>query len=488
MGQQHGICVPLSSLHTRHSCGIGELLDLIPLLHWMHALGLNVLQLLPLNDTGHDSSPYMALSTCALNPVYLSLHALPNADPSSLAPLQQLTRAPYVDYLSVRRHKETWLENYLQHGAQHLKHDPEYCKFVENESWLGEYAEFTTRLRQNRYCHWSLWQQAEPPPVQIEREKMGQFLLYRQLREVKLLAQKLGIALLGDLPLLLSSQSVEAWKYPHLFDLEATVGAPPDQFSDVGQSWGFPFIRWIENSEELLSLWNRRLRYSEHFYDIYRLDHVIGFFRLWKIPPGTLAKEGSYVPPSVDDALLLGKSNLEALCSMTAMRPLGEDLGVVLPEFRHVLSALKIPGIKVMRWERRWDGDLGYIPVELYEPLNLTTVSTHDTETLEQWWNTWPQEASRYCQLKKFAYRPFDKEIRLLYLFDSHHSGTLFHVNLLNEYLALYPELVHDSTYEERINIPGTLPDQNWRYRLRLPLEETLAHQPLKDSIASLLA
>lgn len=482
----HGICLPLSSIYTKNSCGIGEILDLLPLIDWVKSVGMNTLQLLPLNDTGNDSSPYNAVSSCALNPVYLSIHALPFLNESpQLTNMLGAGRSypPYVDYQKVREQKEFWLKTYLDQFMGRLMQDINYQFFVEQNRWLSSYGTFICLVRANGYKHWTHWEIHEVDPFLVEREKIIQFLLHQQLKSVKRYASEKGVDLMGDIPILVSSQSADVWKHPDFFNLSSTVGAPPDQFSSEGQAWGFPYFKW----DESWRLWKRKLSVAENYYHLYRLDHIVGFFRLWKIPEGKIAKEGSYVPANEEEATARGKRILEEIKTYSSMQPIGEDLGVVLPAFREVLKQLSIPGMKVMRWERYWNWNGQFIPVEQYEPLSLTCVSTHDTETVEEWWNGHPEESGLYCRLKNIPYRPFDQTLRLLYLRDSHHSGSLYHVNLFNEYLALYPELVHDSGYEERINRPGTPPQENWRYRLRLPLEKTLSHDGLKASIRSLL-
>jgi 4-alpha-glucanotransferase len=491
MNHHHGICIPLSYIHSENSCGIGEILDLLPLIDWIKQVGFDMLQLLPLNDTGLDPSPYSALSSCAINPVYLSLSALPYLDNSLKEPLsllKELNLTLYINYQAVRVQKEKWLNTYLDKVEDLFIKDPAYQDYVTHTSWLTPYAEFVTLAKCNEYHHWQHWIHKDIDRSKVEREKIIQFLLFQQLQHVKQQAAAKGVLIMGDIPILVSSQSADVWKNQNLFDLNNTVGVPPDIFSDVGQSWGFPFFNWDADREGAFNLWHQRLKYAENFYHFYRIDHIIGFFRLWKIPNGKLAKEGHYEPGSIDEATQRGREILEEIIRYSEMKPIGEDLGIILPPFRDVMRQLSIPGIRVMRWERCWDSSGAFIPVEKYEPLNLVCVSTHDTETLEQWWNQMSQESSLYCQLKGFAYRPMDQEIRLLCLRDSHKANTQYHVNLFHEYLALYPELVHDKSYEERINTPGTQPEHNWKCRLLLPLEQVLSHQGLKDSIAHLLS
>jgi 4-alpha-glucanotransferase len=141
-----------------------------------------------------------------------------------------------------------------------------------------------------------------------------------------------------------------------------------------------------------------------------------------------------------------------------------------------------------MRWERRWDTDGGFIPVEEYPAITMTTVSTHDTDPLQLWWRHSPKEAKLFAEYKGWQYAPFlSFEHQEQILRDSHHSHSLFHINLLQEYLALFPELISQNLHNERINIPGTILDTNWTYRFKPTLETLTQHIPLREKIISIL-
>lgn len=168
--------------------------------------------------------------------------------------------------------------------------------------------------------------------------------------------------------------------------------------------------------------------------------------------------------------------------------PIGEDLGMVPPSVKERLYSLGICGTKVMRWERRWDEDGGFIPIDHYQIMTMTTVSTHDSDTLQLWWRHFPKEAKIYAEFKGWPYQPFlslDHHEQILR--DSHHSSSLFHVNLLQEYLALFPELVSTNPHNERVNVPGTVNDINWTYRFVPTVEQLINHIPLKKKIYSIL-
>jgi 4-alpha-glucanotransferase len=163
-------------------------------------------------------------------------------------------------------------------------------------------------------------------------------------------------------------------------------------------------------------------------------------------------------------------------------------LGSVPSSVRTTLAELGICGTKVIRWERRYEQDGSFIPFSDYPKLSLTTVSTHDSDTLQLWWQNSPDEAKAFCAFLGWNYSPdlsFDQRLKLLN--DAHHTPSIFHINLLQEYLALFPELVSANPQDERINVPGKVLPANWTYRFRPSIEEIAAHLPLKKAIASVL-
>lgn len=399
----HGINLPLSALHTNNSCGIGEFYDLIPIINWCAALKLDVLQLLPLNDSGNDPSPYCCISSCALNPLFLSLHALPHLEhypalKEKLKKLQSLTQSERIQYAEVHRQKFLFLQEYFDlEGKSHLK-TKEFETFSSQHPWLKPYALFKAIKNNVSKNHWTTWPKElqSPTPEEYERllkahsdhvlfHLLLQYLCFSQLEEVKKYANAKKIHLFGDIPILLSSDSADIWHHPEFFDLTLRAGSAPDVFNKNGQAWGFPIMKWDAIKKDGYSLWKERLETASHFYNIYRIDHVIGLFRIWAIPPNHPSKEGKYIPPDMNEWVPHGQEILEMLAKNSPMLPIAEDLGVVLPVMRETLTKMGICGTKVMRWERNWDGDKSFIPFQNYNPLSLTTVSTHDSETLALW-------------------------------------------------------------------------------------------------------
>ncbi|MES2345671.1 MAG: 4-alpha-glucanotransferase [Chlamydiota bacterium] len=481
----HGICLPLSSLHTENSCGIGEILDLIPLIDWVQSIEMDVIQLLPLNDSGTDCSPYNAISSCALNPIYLALSALPYLEeyPDLVAKLndfKSFNTTPRVDYKTVLEKKMEWLFLYFEKTGTVITKDPAFHQFVADNPWLEPYALFKLLKNTLKWEPWQEWAQEFKTPdakeyallVQENWEGLCfyialQHLLFEQLTTVKNYATEKKVNLMGDIPILISPDSADVWHDPSIFDLSMESGAPPDMYIKEGQNWGFPIYNWEEMEKRHYELWKRRLSCAERFFHIYRIDHVVGFFRIWAMPKGKSPRDGTFVPQDESLWQPQGEKLLKMMIKAApSLLPIGEDLGITPDSTHETLIDLGICSTKVMRWERKWKEDYRFIPIEEYHPISMTTVSTHDSEPLSLWWKTSPKEAMAFAAFKKWEYTPIlTQEQRQEILFDSHHSSSIFHVNPLQEYLAYFPELVSSNPEEERINIPGKILPTNWTYR-----------------------
>lgn len=499
----HGIVAPLFSLHTRESCGIGEYFDLLPLIEWCSKLGLDVIQMLPLNDTGHDTSPYGAISAFALHPIYLSLSRLPYIEnypnlQQFLLEMQQLTNTQRINYPLVIAAKERFLQQYYLHASHHLMPSYDYQQFVQqNNDWLLPYALFKALKMENQWHHWEDWDHAARHPDdtryrsllleyanEIQYHIFVQYLCFQQWRVVRSEAESKGVFLKGDIPILINRDSADVWHNRSLFLLQYSAGAPPDMYAEDGQNWGFPVYNWKEMEKSSYNWWKRRLSIAERLYQIYRLDHIVGFFRVWGIPVGQHGRNGFFIPQ--EEALWIpqGEKIMTMMLENCSALPIGEDLGTVPPYVRQFLSVLGISGTRVMRWERVWNEDKRFIPFAGYIPESMTTVSTHDSETLHQWWKNNPSEAKDYAQFKGWTYAPeLTPEQHKEILFDSHHTSSLFHINPLPEYLAAVQGMTWPKLDDERINVPGTITDTNWTYRTLPSVDEIVTSEPLKQVI-----
>ncbi|MCC6128159.1 MAG: 4-alpha-glucanotransferase [Chlamydiae bacterium] len=492
----HGVALSLSSLRSQKSSGIGEFYDLLPLINWIKSIGFDCIQLLPLNDTGADTSPYDALSSCALDPMYLSLHALD--DKTSAESFHALTNQPRTPIQEVKQQKIDWLYRYFQKNFKAIAQTPTYAAFLQNHSWLLPYALFKTYKRQFNHLSWKDW----PSPFgeynlkhlhaseeSVQFYSFLQFLCYEQLSHVKNYASSQHVFLKGDIPILLSPDSADVWANRSLFALSLAAGSPPDYYNKDGQKWGFPLTNWESMRQTNFSWWKERLKTSGLFFHLYRIDHVVGFFRIWAIPPAKQAKEGHFIPEDPQLWAAHGEDILEMMLDTSNMLPIAEDLGTIPKEVPTILKHLGICGTKVIRWQRDWEHRQGaFIPYSNYEPFSMTTVSTHDCDTLSGWWQNFPDEAKAFADFKGWTHENKLSEKRLLEILqDAHRTPSYFHINLLQEYLALFPKLIHASPEQERINIPGTQSDQNWTYRFVPYLEEIINHKPLADVMRSLV-
>ncbi|MBM3199243.1 MAG: 4-alpha-glucanotransferase, partial [Chlamydiae bacterium] len=377
-----------------------------------------------------------------------------------------------ASFAQVLARKEQFFSLYFQKTKELFLHDTTCMRFLKETPWLDAYA---------------LFKGARHPDALL-LHKVLQYLCFTQLTAVKEQATKEGVLLKGDIPILISPNSVDVWTHPELFDTTLGAGAPPDQYCKEGQSWGFPIFRLDNMRQENYAWWKERLRYAENFYDLYRIDHAVGLFRLWSIPHGKPSTLGHFTPP--DERLwgVQGKEILEMMIHSSSMLPIAEDLGIIPPITHTVLRTLGIPGTKVMRWERDWSAHQNFIDPKNYPEVSLTCVSTHDSPTLEGWWRDFPEEASLYAKQKGFIYSAkITEEQRAEILRESLHSSSLFHINLLPEYLALVPEFVSKDPDKERINVPGTFLPSNWAYRLQKPVEEVTSSSSLREKIRKLI-
>ncbi len=504
--QRHGIDVILSSLHSKKSCGIGEYLDLIPLIDWCKKIPFDIIQLLPLNDTGSDPSPYNAQSSCALHPLFLSLHALPYIDElpelqARLSEIRKLTQSQRVEYHIVQIHKLHWLKGYVDLVHKKICSQNSFHEFVKNNPWIEKYALFKALKEELGQSQWKFW----PSDLQNLSETgftnlfkryesqmvypiVLQYLCFQQMTYVKKYANANGILLKGDIPILISPDSADVWSHPELFDKDLSAGAPPDAYSDEGQNWGFPLFQWDEMEKQNFAWWKTRLRVASDFYDIYRIDHIIGFFRIWGIHLDKSSKEGKYYPENADLWIPQGKKLLSMLISSSQMLPIGEDLGNVSDDIRECMKQLGICGTKIMRWERAWKQDSHFYGLHEYPPFSMTSVSTHDSETLDLWWRDREDEARAYASSKGWEYqKKLLPEYRVQILWESHHTNSLFHINLFQEYLGLLSELVRPNLEDERINIPGTLLPSNWTYRILPSIEQIAENVELSQKIQKII-
>ena len=317
-----GTVIPLFSIRSQKGWGIGDFGDIKLMAEWLRATGQNILQLLPLNDTtifggDEDSYPYNCVSVYALNPIYMDMSALPRlgndkANRYYEAHRATLNDAPAVNYSLVYALKMKYLRDlFAEQGSELLAAEECRAFLKEQEHWLKPYAMFrflTTRLHsciwdwgKYRYCGKDTETEllAEYPEAarEIEFHSLVQYLLHKQLSEAHNYANSIGVALKGDIPIGVAPNGVDVWCEREQFNLEVSAGAPPDMFAADGQNWGFPTYNWDVMAGDGYAWWRRRLQYMSRFFDAYRIDHVLGFFRIWEIPHTAISGlSGSFSP------------------------------------------------------------------------------------------------------------------------------------------------------------------------------------------------
>jgi 4-alpha-glucanotransferase len=304
-----GTAIPVFSLRSKKSYGIGEFTDLYRMIDWVSLTGQQMIQLLPVNDTTssgswRDSYPYSAISIFALHPIYLGCSRLPLKDEKKAAKYAaeaaQLNSLPEIDYEQVLKLKTKYSRDlFLESGNEWLSSVGFQDFYKKNNEWLFPYACYCYLRDKNQTPDFRKWGEFSRYDSDRLQRMLGvypeakkeidfwcfiQYLLHTQFSEVKDYAQENGVALKGDIPIGVNRNSVDAWTSPELFNMDTQTGAPPDDFSYFGQNWGFPTYNWQAMAENGFAWWISRFRKMSDYFDAYRIDHILGFFRIWEIP------------------------------------------------------------------------------------------------------------------------------------------------------------------------------------------------------------
>ncbi len=500
-GRHSGLLVPLFSLASTDSWGIGEILDIPLVARWMGTARQDILQVLPINEMAPGQrSPYSAITGMAIDPIFISLQgvedfraaggedALEAADRDTLAAGRA---AGAVEHDRIRALKNRafrmafrWFGKQPSDASGRAA---EFARYVHDEGWwLDDYALFRTlHAAFGGEKSWTDWPKAyrvrDAAAIdEVRRERRDEIRFYQYLqwvadRQWRQVRESCNLALFGDLPFMVDIDSADVWSHQDLFDLDAWVGVPPDAFSETGQNWGLPAYRWEENPDGVDGWLRDRARRSAELYDGYRIDHLVGFYRTYVIP-----QDGSkrhFRPADETDQLEQGE-RVMALFAEQGSRIIAEDLGTVPDFVRASLARLGIPGYRVLRWERKWTKKgKPFRDPDKYPKASVATSGTHDTDPLAVWWDTAPPEEreavgeieavrSRVgdCDCEDAPFTPALRDALLETLFASGSD------------LLILP--VQDIFgWRERINVPATVNDENWTYRLPWPVD-TLDHQP----------
>jgi len=647
-----GTVVPVGALRGGKPTAVGEFPDLGEFSLLCKKMKIGLIQLLPVNDTGNDNWPYYSLSACALHPLYLRIGDLPEAAgflPEADAINREFagyTRFPYQKIMQAKMNllRDIYAAN--KSGIEERARG-DLGAWIERNPWVREYAVYRRLKDANAGKSWKEWQQYREITAdeiaalwnnpQCREEHLFwawlQEALDRQFSAAAKAVADAGIMLEGDLPILMNDDSCDVWAHRSIFVMDLSAGAPPDMYSPEGQNWGFPLYNWEEQEKNNFAWWKQRLAVAEKYFQAYRIDHVLGFFRIWASSPhdytSALGRYVPYTPVTKTDLKKLGfdkgrvrwlsqphiptgeltdalrknwkdpsdkagmeaaakkvfskaldrvgeeelwlfkkkikgekdidalglhpsvrpylfqawhnrlfyeyergkffpawycrnsrayqslsggeKENLEALMEKrmaksqkiweaegkkllsmlvesSKMLPCAEDLGAVPPCVPKTLTKLKILGLRVIRWHRRWDvNGQPYIPFEEYPELSVCTPAVHDSSTVREWWET---EANQeqfsgflgYPSLPR-VYNPGTAKIILTKAASARSRFRVFQIqdllHLSNKWYAADPA-------SERINVPGTCNDFNWAYRLPASIGEIGKDKELVKAIAEL--
>ncbi len=508
-----GVTVPLFSLRGESSWGIGEIGDLVPFAKSIsEAAGLRLVQLLPLGEiAASERSPYSAMSAFGIDWIYLSMSDIPELPAESLrealggdmgmAIVRRAKDSARVDYDAVRFAKSRALRWAFERFEQTAQNSPNErtqsfeAWSADERHWLEDYALFRALKDARKEEPWWKWEEPlrERQPWALDRARVEfksavrfykylQWLAHAQWDKARVQLHDRGLEVMGDLPYMVGRDSADVWGNQREFKHDRNVGVAGDQFDPEGQDWGLPPYKWDAMRANDFAWLRRRARYAGSLYDRFRIDHLVGFYRMYTRPLEPRDKRGKLVQGAFDPLeeraqLPHGERTVGAMRSAARERNatlIAEDLGIVPVWVRESLAKLGVPGYKVLIWEKTDAGDFKN-PRE-YPENSVSALGTHDTDTCAIWWETRDaKEREAFAQIpivKEKYSTPAAREA----LAKEAYSSTV-HRALLDAILTAKSELclllVQDVIgARERMNTPGTVTDLNWTWRLPRTMQD----------------
>ena len=540
-----GVAVPVFSLRSNGSQGVGDFGDLKMLIDWAEKAHLKVIQILPINDTTtdgtwQDSYPYNSISCNALHPMYLDLRQLDPNDFSTNEDFAELNKSTHLDYEKVNIAKRNYIRKYFAKEGKKIMKTKEYRTFFKaNEEWLVPYSQFRAKNDNsndtNLYC-------------------FTQYLLHTQLISTSEYARSKGIILKGDIPIGVNRYGVDAVTYPHLFNMDGQAGAPPDSFTRDGQNWGFPTYNWDEMAKDGYRWWRKRMEQMSQYFSAYRIDHILGFFRIWEIPvPEKSGLMGHFSPALPLSEKELGNwSDIKAIKSLMiedskkkghwhirigakeepayhslcesdkeafdrlyeyffyhrhnqfwydeAMKKLpiltrgnmmiccGEDLGMVPECVSWVMKRLNILSLEIQSMPKEMGVEFGN--PQNNPILSVCTISSHDTPTFRGWWEENRESSQRYFNhvLGMKGIAPVKAPGWLCERVIRNHlmCPSVFCILTIQDWLGMDDTLRNPEASSERINIPA-VPRHYWRWRMHITIEDLLNADSFNEHLRCLV-
>jgi 4-alpha-glucanotransferase len=508
-----GLLIPLFSLKSARGWGIGEIGDIARAADWLESAGLSLLQLLPINELPlHETSPYSSLSAMAIDPQYLTLADVEDfeaiggersLEAELRTDLERLRAEPAVNYAGVRRLKQLALRRAYERFRDtelrgHSARAHAFRAFTEEQAWwLADYTLFRALHERMRPRPWTEWPEGlrahHPVALATARAELSDDVCYRgylqwlaaeQWQTARTAAGR--VALFGDLPFMVALDSADVWARQHDFRLDASLGVPPDSFSDTGQDWKLPVYRWDVIADGGFAWLRQRARRNAELFGGYRVDHLVGFYRTFWRNLGDSTGPGWFTPADEVSQTALGEQVLRVFLDGGA-EIVAEDLGVVPDFVRASLARMSIPGCKVFRWERLWhtEGQPFADPLG-YPTLSVATSGTHDTEPMVAWWETAPDEEKRAVLAIPLVAERLGREGCQVAL-ESRALLPAVRDAFIEVLLASASELVILPVgdvfgWADRINTPATVNAHNWTWRMPWS-DERLAFEP--DAVAA---
>jgi 4-alpha-glucanotransferase len=530
-----GILTPLFALRRENDLGIGDLAALREFIDWSADGGFKLVQLLPINETGGDNSPYNAISAVAIEPTTLELAPGTPADLTQndfdsvlgAAGIDSLRRGQ-IKYRRVKKLKRQLLElafGNFQRNATEARRN-EFRTFVERELWLNDYSFFRALMEENGGVEtWDQWRE-EHRTIERAREWLRdlapngreslakrrdffhyvQWIAHDQWRQIKSYAEARGVAIMGDIPFGVSYYSADVFSRPNEFKLDWAGGAPPepyfkdDEFTQKwGQNWGIPLYRWDVMQQSNFEWWRQRVRGVRQTFHVFRIDHVLGFYRIYAFP-WRPARNQEFLPLNWDEMRARtegrepqfaprddsnwdkaeanrreGEHYLRVVLEETdATQVVGEDLGTVPDYVRPNLRSLGIAGFKIPQWETRHDS---VIPGSEYERLSVATYATHDHKPIRALWaevfeeQTSTSDQARLDLIRIARFAGFHDDHPNLSYEPTFYRTILEALFASNAWIAVV--MITDLLGRKyRFNVPGTAAKSNWARRMQRTISQ----------------
>jgi len=534
-----GVLVPLFALRGENDLGIGDIGALREFIDWVAQIGFKLVQLLPINETGADNSPYNAISAMAIEPT--TMHVAPNSSPDLTredfdaavagTDLRSL-RLGEVKYRQVKKLKRRILEKAFANFSANASEERqlEFKTFCEEEAaWLRDYVFFRVLMEENEdSAAWNRWP-AQHQSIERARNWLGglpqdrqaglatrqnffcyvQWIAHQQWRAIKSYAEQRGVALMGDIPFGVSYYSADVFARPDDFVLDWCGGAPPEPYfkddaftQKWGQNWGIPLYRWDKMRANSFAWWRQRVRAVRRILHLFRIDHVLGFYRIYAFPwrprknkqffpldwnqmlERTNGRAPHFVPRDDETAENSEANKREGeeylrvvLDEAGATRVIGEDLGLVPNYVRPNLRALGIAGFKIPQWEVRGEQ---VTPGNEYERLSVATYTTHDHKPIRALWEdafehpTPTSEQSRFDLAKIAVFAGFDPRIDRVDFEKDFYPAIMGALFGSEAWLAIV--MITDLLGRKyRFNVPGTKANLNWTRRMQRSIAQLIS-------------